>query len=77
MASECYQSARNVRGDSERTDQAVDDVGEYIQVAVSAETILDALDDATKSCGDGVGHTVLYNSEDVVEMHHQRANERV
>lgn len=26
---------------------------------------------------DGVGRTVLYNSEDVVEMHHQPANERV
>ena len=76
MTSERSQIARNVRRDIEVTDDEVDDVGECIQVAISAGAVLDDRDDAIESFGDGVGQIVLDEGEDVVEMRLQRADER-
>jgi len=55
MTSQCSQSARKVPSNSEATDHEFDQVGEYIQVAVSADSASSDLDDAIDSFGDGGG----------------------
>lgn len=59
-----------------RHDDEIDDVGERIQVAVSAGGVLDDFDDAVESFADGVGQIVLDVGEDVVEIRLQPADER-
>ena len=76
MTSECSQIAGNVRKHIEVTDHEVDDVGECVQVAVSAGAVFADLEYAIKSFGDGVDRIVLDKGEDVVDMRLQRADER-
>ena len=57
-----------MRRDIEVSDDEVDDVGERVEIAVSACAVLDDLDDAVQSLGDGVGQIVLDKGEDVLKM---------
>ncbi len=73
MESGCAQIARNMRRDIKVSD---DEVRECVQVSVFSGAVLDDLDDAFESFGDGVLQIVLAEGADVGERRLEGADER-
>ena len=64
-----------MRRNIEVADDEVNDVGEGVEVAVSAGAVLDDFDDAVQSLGDGIGQIVLDEGQDVLEVRLEGADE--